>query len=161
MAFLNRKWWPRLGLGVLGAILVIQLIPYGRSHANPPVTGEPTWDTPATRALAKQACFDCHSNETVWPGYASIAPVSWLVQHDVDEGRAVLNFSEWPRPQKEAKEAVEVLREGEMPPAAYTLVHAHARLSAGERDQLAQGLAKTVGASTEGEDEREEHERER
>lgn len=145
MNVLNRKWWSRISLGVLGTLVAIQLVPYGRQHTNPPVTGEPTWDAPATRTLARQACFDCHSNETQWPAYASIAPVSWLVQHDVDEGRAVLNFSEWTRPQKEAKEAAKELREGEMPPTAYTLIHAHARLSAEDRDQLAQGLAKTVG----------------
>ena len=119
----------------------------GRKHDNPPVTGEPTWDAPETRTLAKQACFDCHSNETEWPAYASIAPASWLVQRDVNEGRAVLNFSEWPRPQEEAKEAAEEVLEGEMPPAAYTVVHAHARLSAADRDRLAQGLARTLGVA--------------
>lgn len=126
-------------------MLAIQLVPYGRSHVNPPVIGEPAWDTPETRALVKQACFDCHSNETEWPAYASIAPASWLVQHDVDEGRSALNFSEWPRPQKDAHEAVEVVTEGEMPPVAYTLVHTHARLNTADRDRLARGLAKTLG----------------
>jgi hypothetical protein len=71
------------------------------------------------------------------------------VQHDVDEGRAVLNFSEWTRPQKEAKEAAAEVREGEMPPTAYKLIHAHARLSAADLDQLAQGLAQTLGAAVE------------
>ena len=141
----DARWWPRIGLGVLGTILAIQLVPYGRDHVNPPVTAEPTWDSPNTRALDKQSCFDFQSNETKWPGYASIAPASWLVQYDVDEGRAVLNFSEWSRPQEEAKEASEVVSEGEMPPAAYRLVHSGARLSATDRDRLAQGLAKTLG----------------
>ena len=104
----------------------------------------------SARTLARQACFDCHSNETEWPAYASIAPVSWLVQHDVDEGRTVLNFSEWTRPQKEAKEAAAEVREGEMPPTAYRLIHPHARLSAADLDQLAQGLARTLGAAVEG-----------
>ena len=144
MNVLNRTWWLRIALGLLGALMAMQLIPYGRAHANPPVTGEPAWDAPETRALARQACFDCHSNETEWPAYASIAPVSWLVQHDVDEGRAVLNFSEWTRPQKEAKKASEEVLEGEMPPAAYTLVHAHARLSPADRDRLARGLARSL-----------------
>ncbi len=117
----------------------------------------PSWNVPATRALAKRACFDCHSNETEWPAYASIAPVSWLVQHDVDAGRAVLNFSEWTRPQKEAKEAAAEVREGEMPPTAYTLIHAHARLSAADLDRLAQGLTQTLGAAVK----QEAHERDR
>jgi hypothetical protein len=149
MNVFNRKWWFRISLGLLGALVAIQLVPYGRDHINPPVTGEPAWDSPQTRALAKQACFDCHSNETEWPAYASIAPVSWLVQRDVNEGRAVLNFSEWTRPQDDAKEAAEEVREGEMPPAAYTLVHAHARLNPADRDRLAQGLANTLGVALE------------
>jgi hypothetical protein len=140
MNVLHWKYWSRLALGLLGTFLAIQFVPYGRDHVNPPVTGAPAWDAPETRALSRQACFDCHSNETEWPAYASIAPVSWLVQHDVNEGRAALNFSEWLQPQKEAKEAPEEVMEGEMPPAAYTLVHAHARLTATNRDLLAQGL---------------------
>jgi hypothetical protein len=138
----------RLGLlFLIGAFLLIQLIPYGHDHANPPVGAEPAWDSPATREVATAACFDCHSNETEWPAYASIAPVSWLVQHDVDEGRAVLNFSEWTRPQKEAKEAAKEVLEGEMPPTAYKLIHAHARLSAADLDRLAKGLTQTLGVA--------------
>ena len=139
------RWWFRVGVGLLGALLAIQLVPYGHDHRNPPLRSEPPWDSPMTRALTKQACFDCHSNETEWPAYASIAPASWLVQRDVDDGRAVLNFSEWQRPQEEATKASEELLEGEMPPAAYLLMHAHARLSAADRDRLAQGLVKTLG----------------
>ena len=149
MDFMISKWSFRIGIGILLTLLAVQLVPYGRDHTNPPVIGEPMWDAPETRALAKQACFDCHSNETQWPAYASIAPVSWLVQHDVNEGRAVLNFSEWPRPQEDAKEASEEVLEGEMPPAAYALVHAHARLNATDRHRLAQGLAKSLGVPPE------------
>ena len=149
MNLFKRRSWLRIGLGMLGTLLAMQLVPYGRDHTNPPVTGEPTWDSPATRVLAKRACFDCHSNETQWPLYASVAPASWLVQHDVNEGRAVLNFSEWRRPQEEAKEAPEAVGEGEMPPAAYALVHAHARLNAADRQRLAQGLARSLGPGRE------------
>jgi mono/diheme cytochrome c family protein len=147
MNVLNRRWWSRIGLGLLGTLLAAQLVPYGRDHNNPPATGEPAWDSSATRALAKQACFDCHSNETQWPAYSSVAPASWLVQRDVNQGRAVLNFSEWTRPQEEKKEASETVREGEMPPDAYTLMHAHARLKTADRDRLARGLAKTIGST--------------
>jgi len=91
------RWRFRVGLGLPLVFLALQLVPYGRDHVNPSKVSEPAWDSPATRALAKQACFDCHSNETEWPAYARIAPASWLVQHDVEEGRAVLNFSEWQR----------------------------------------------------------------
>ena len=87
----------------------------------------------------------CHSNETKWPAYSRVAPVSWLIQHDVSEGRAILNFSEWQRPQEEATEAAEEIFEGEMPPGMYQLMHAHARLSAADRDRLARGLVLTLG----------------
>lgn len=145
MKFGTRRLWSRIGLGVFVALAAIQLVPYGRNHVNPPAVAEPVWDSPTTRALAKQACFDCHSNETYWPPYSRVAPASWLIQHDVDEGRIALNFSEWNRPQEEAKEAGEVLQEGEMPPVAYRLMHAHARLSAVDLDRLAAGLATTLG----------------
>ena len=149
MKFPTRRWWSSVGLGLLGALVAIQLVPYGRDHANPPSMGEPAWDSTTTRELAKQACFDCHSNETEWPAYARIAPASWLVQHDVNEGRSVLNFSEWQRPPKEAKEAAKEVRERGMPPAAYGLMHAHARLSDADRETLARGLEKTLGVSRE------------
>ena len=137
----------RRSLIVLLVLLVaIQLVPYGRSHDNPPVTGEPSWDSPATRALAQRACFDCHSHETRWPWYASIAPISWLVQHDVDEGREHLNFSAWDRPQKNADEAAEELAEGSMPLRAYLLLHAEARLDAADKAALVRGLTATFGS---------------
>ena len=139
------RWRFRVGLGLPVVFLALQLVPYGRDHVNPPTVSEPAWDSPATRALAKQACFDCHSNETEWPAYARIVPASWLVQHDVEEGRAVLNFSEWQRPQEKSKDAVEELLEGEMPPLPYRLMHAHARLGDADRDRLARGLATTLG----------------
>ncbi len=145
MKFGTRRLWSRLGMGVVVALLAIQLVPYGRNHVNPPVVAEPAWDSPATRELARQACFDCHSNETQWPAYARVAPVSWLIQRDVNEGREVLNFSEWQRRQEEAGEAGEVIQEGEMPPAIYRLMHAHARLSDADLDRLMRGLTATIG----------------
>jgi len=127
------------------ALLLIQLVPYGRSHTNPPVVQEPAWDSPATRSMAKTACFDCHSNETEWPWYANIAPASWLVQRDVGEGRLNLNFSEWGTGgQMDAGKVAEVIRQGEMPPFQYTLIHKEARLSAAVREQFAAGMQKSL-----------------
>ncbi len=125
-------------------LLVIQLIPYGRNHNNPPVVSEPNWDSQLTRALVKSTCFDCHSNETIWPWYSKIAPASWLVYRDVVEGRQRVNFSNWNRAQlEEPGELTSVIREGEMPPLQYILIHASARLSAGQKDQLINGLLAT------------------
>ena len=135
----------RILMAATAVAAAIQLVPYGRNHRNPIVVQEPPWDHPDTRALAVRACFDCHSNETVWPWYASIAPVSWLVQHDVDEGRSVLNLSEWDRIQEEAADSSETVREGEMPMATYTWLHPTARLDPVERERLARGLERTMG----------------
>ncbi len=119
---------------------LIQLIPYGRDHSNPPTTQEPQWDSPQTRALVATTCFNCHSSETKWPWYSNIAPASWLVMRDVQEGRSMLNFSEWDRPQPLAGEAAEVVLEGEMPPSYYLLLHPEARLTNEQRSSLANGL---------------------
>lgn len=146
-----RKQWV-IGLGGLAALglgfLAIQLIPIG-VQANPPVLQEPAWDSPRTRELAARAgCLDCHSNETVWPWYAQVAPVSWWVAEHVVEGREHLNLSEMNRPQDDADEAGEAVREGEMPPAYYVLMHPEARLSDAERAELVAGLDATLGGET-------------
>jgi hypothetical protein len=126
-------------LAVIVLFLLIQLIPYGRNHTNPPVTSEPQWASPHARALAQRACFDCHSNETTWPWYTNVAPMSWLIQHDVDEGRQRLNFSEWATTRK-SRELNEVILGGSMPPLQYTLPHPNSVLSAAERQELADSL---------------------
>lgn len=124
--------------------LAIQLVPYGRDHANPPILGEPTWDSPATAAMVKAACYDCHSNRTEWPWYSNIAPMSWLLQHDVDEGRQVLNFSEMSRGQA-ADESAESVSQHKMPPFTYQIAHPEARLSDADRTALVRGLVATFG----------------
>jgi mono/diheme cytochrome c family protein len=125
------------------ALVAVQFVPYGRDHTNPPVTAEPAWDSAETRELAGRACLDCHSNETRWPWYSNVAPVSWFVQRDVDEGRAELN---WSTPGfGEGEESEEAVREGWMPPRSYTLLHWDARLSPDEIDALARGLQATFG----------------
>ncbi len=128
--------------GVAG-FLLIQLIPYGHNHTNPPVVQEPNWDSPRTLELAQRVCFDCHSNESTWPWYSNIAPVSWLVQHDVEEGRRALNFSDW-RVSRRTEELAEIVLEGEMPPATYLIMHPQAKLSTSEKQELASGLTATA-----------------
>jgi hypothetical protein len=143
-----RRKPPRVAAALVALFAAIQLVPYGRAHTNPPTRVEPRWSDPEIRALAVRACYDCHSNETRWPWYSHVAPISWLVQHDVDDGRKALNFSEWNRPQKDAHEAEEVVRKGEMPLALYPPLHPKAKLSADERERLAKGLETTVALST-------------
>lgn len=142
-----RRWILRGTVALVVLFGLIQLVPYGRDHSNPPVTQEVKWDSARTRELALGACYDCHSNLTVWPWYSNVAPVSWLTQMDVDEGRSILNFSEWNLPQDaEADEIVEVVREGEMPPWQYKPLHPAGRLSSAEQDELVQGLERTLAA---------------
>jgi len=135
---------------VVAFFVLMQAVPYGRKHTNPAVSQEPAWDSPATRTAFLAACGDCHSNRTQWPWYSHVAPVSWLVQHDVDEGRSKLNASEMGRPQKDAGEAAEAVRSGEMPPRQYTLMHPEARLSTEARQTLVAGLATTFGTEGDG-----------
>jgi hypothetical protein len=137
------------GLMVLVLGLAIQAVPYGRSHANPPVLAEPQWNAAETRTFVVRASFDCHSNETVWPWYSNVAPISWLVAHDVNDGRRALNFSEWTRPQKEAHEAARSVSKGEMPPRIYAIPRPAAQLSPSERQTLIEGLAATLGTKNE------------
>ncbi len=135
--------WILVGAALL--FLAVQAVPYGRRHTNPPARVEPRWDSTGTRALAVRACFDCHSNETVWPPYSHVAPVSWLIQRDVDKGRRKLNFSEWDQPQKEARESGKSVRKGKMPPWLYKAVHPDAQLTPAEVQALIQGLEATLG----------------
>jgi hypothetical protein len=127
-------------------LVIIQFIPYGKDHTNPPVISVPNWDSQQTHDLAKRACFDCHSNETVWPWYSNIAPVSWLVYRDVVEGRSRLNFSDWQNTRlQESGELTSIINEGEMPPFQYLLMHRSAKLSPTEKTDLINGLQKTLG----------------
>ena len=141
----KRRFVKPLILGILALAAVIQIVPYGRDHTTPPVTGEPTWDSATTRDLVERTCYDCHSNETKWPWYSNVAPISWLVQNDVNEGREHLNFSEWDRKQEHADEAAEEVRDGEMPLWVYLPAHPEARLTDAEKQQLISGLEATFG----------------
>lgn len=131
-------------------LIALQLVPYGRSHVNPPDGALASFDSPETEALAARACFDCHSNRTKWPWYASIAPISWRIQSHVDEGREALNFTAFQSGSEEMTEAAGEAREsitgGEMPPRDYLLMHPEARLSAVEKAALVRGLNATFVA---------------
>jgi hypothetical protein len=109
------------------------------------VTKEPPWDSSHTRELAHRACFDCHSNQTTFPRYSNVAPVSWLLQRDVNGGRSHLNFTEWDLPQKHAKDVAEEVKQGDMPSWFYLSMHPAARLTAAEKQELIDGAEKTLG----------------
>ena len=133
-------------LVVVGVVVfgLIQLVPFGRNHTNPAVVQEIQWDSPETRAIAERACFDCHSNQTVWPWYSNIAPSSWLLAKDVAEGREEMNFSDWGRLPQSADEIARELERGSMPPSRYLALHPEARLSDAEIAQLIEGFRKSA-----------------
>lgn len=128
------------------AAIAIQFIPYGKDHTNPPVISEPIWDSPRTKELFTNACGNCHSNQTTYPWYSNIAPLSWLIEYDVKEGRELLNVSVWGVQKKnEGTEAAKEVREGEMPPLYYLPTHPEAKLTDAQKQELITGLEKTFG----------------
>jgi hypothetical protein len=126
---------------------LIQLVPYGKNHSNPPVLAEPEWSSPETRDLMVRACFGCHSNQVEYPSYAKIAPISWMVQSHIDEGRSQVNYSEFGVSRGSYRETIEVIQDGSMPPFYYTMFgrHPEAKLTKEEKATLIAGLAATPG----------------
>jgi Haem-binding domain len=135
-----RKWIAWSGVSIIVVLLAIQLIP--ADTTKPPADSDiPT--SPEVKAILQRACYDCHSNETQWPWYSHIAPISWLLAWDVREGRAELNFSTWnqystQQQVKKLQERWKEIAEGDMPPWLYLPVHRDARLSAADRSLLRQ-----------------------
>jgi hypothetical protein len=129
----------KIGVLVLAAALVVaQAFRIGKT--NPPERSDVAAD-PAVKSLLKRACYNCHSNETVWPWYSNVAPVSWLVRSDVNEGRTNLNFSEWAGYSRDvqAQKLIAVIKEvqdGDMPPWYYSMMHRESRLNQQERDRI-------------------------
>ncbi len=153
---MTRKTWI-----ILAIVAILFLIPAIFAFAsggptNPPVERQVDWDSPQTKELFYRACADCHSHETKWPWYSKIPPASWLVVHDVNEGREKFNISA--QDMGEADDAAEAVLEGEMPMKIYTVMHPEARLTDAQRQALAQGLQKTFGGEL-GENEGEHEEK--
>jgi len=135
-----RIWVVRAGLSLLVILIAIQLVRI--DYTNPPIDSDiPT--SPEVKSILRRTCYDCHSNETEWPWYSRIAPISWLLAWDVRDGRDELNFSTWSQyntqqQAKKLKESRELIDTGEMPPWYYLLVHPEAQLLAAERELLRQ-----------------------
>jgi cytochrome c551/c552 len=133
-----RKFFKRAGLALVVILIANQFIPVDKS--NPPEHGAAA--APAeVQALLRRACFDCHSNETIWPWYARIAPVSLVIAQDVKKGRKEVNFSAWEkyderRKARKLKEIAKQVEKGGMPLFYYLPLHPAAKLSPIERDQI-------------------------
>ncbi len=97
----------------------------------------------SVKQIVTKACADCHSNKTVYPWYASVQPLSFWLDHHVDEGKREINFNEFAsyrigKQNHKLKEVIEQVKEDEMPLSSYTLIHKEAKLTAGEKATLIQ-----------------------
>lgn len=138
------KWIKRIGLALLAILLVIQF--FGIDKENPPVEAEQEFmaivSPPAdVKEMLETSCYDCHSNETQYPWYSNLAPVSWWLKGHIDHGREELNFSEWGTYDSEkaahkAEEAAEEVEEKHMPITPYLITHGNARLDEEQRERL-------------------------
>ena len=135
------KW---TGWAVLAALVVIQFVQPART--NPPsVAGASVFAQTKipedVRGVPRRACFDCHSNDTRWPWYSRVAPVSWVVVDDVNHGRKHVNFSEWqklepPKAGKRLEEGCDEVSQKGMPLRSYIWMHGDAELSDAERQRV-------------------------
>lgn len=156
-----QRWSKRALIGVAVVLLLAQFVPVDRT--NPPVE---SWvdAPPDVVAVLERACYDCHSNETTWPAYSRVAPISWLVADHVHEGREAVNYSTWNRYSAEERaelleETWEEVEEGEMPVKGYSLLHSRARLSDADRSLLRSWAGSVEGAEgSEHEDEDDDEE---
>src|SRR5437667_10519945 len=125
----------RIAVGALAAVLIAAQA-FRIDRTNPPV--EQDVAAPAgVDALLRRACYNCHSHETVWPWYSHVAPVSWLLAHDVSEGRRELDFSTWTayppaRKIRKLRKSADEEHKGKMTPWSNALVNTEGRLTAAE-----------------------------
>jgi Haem-binding domain len=139
---------------VLGAALVVAQF-VGPARTNPPTDPAKTLKQKAAipadvDAILARSCRNCHSNETQWPWYSYVAPASWAVIHDVNEGRAHMNLSEWTHTAEEGADlldsACKQVRRGSMPMASYTWIHRSAVLSDADKKALCRWTADAADA---------------
>ncbi len=141
---LKKLPFKQIGLGLLMILIICQFFRIDKTNLtvhNVLDIASITKATPEIMAMLKTACYDCHSNEVVYPWYTNIAPVSWWIKNHVNEGCHHLNFSLWGtyksrRMDKKLKECAEMIEEGEMPMTSYTLMHGEAKLSKEQKEKL-------------------------
>jgi len=128
----------------IGALVLVAALAVAQAFriekTNPPVQSDIRADA-SVKHILKRSCYDCHSNETVWPWYSNVAPVSWLIADDVNGGRKKVNFSEWGNypggtQKRKLEEIGEEVAEGNMPLPIYTIMHRNASLSQEERSHI-------------------------
>lgn len=143
--FLSHRWVYLPVFAALVAVCSVAVHPFGSpKQLQSPQPSIKDAELPAEiTALVKRSCMDCHSSQTAWPWYSYVAPVSWLVERDVDRGRDHLNFSSWQQytdhqRRKLLADIASSVKNGEMPLPQYSLIHRKARLSEADRDLVYQ-----------------------
>lgn len=139
-----------VAMGVVGFVM-LQVIAFSApafARTNPPVTYEIEWDSPETEQLVRDACFDCHSHETVWPWYSYVVPTGLIVPHHVNEGRELLNFSTGEGREFEAEHMIEHVENRSMPLPPYPAMHPEAQLDDAEIQQIIAGIMATFGSGS-------------
>ena len=140
------RWMRKVGLATLVLLGAIQFIPVNRTNpsVDPRRNIYAVLPMPANvKAVFEGSCKNCHSNETSWPWYSYVAPVSWMIAHDVHQARKAMNLSEWgdysvKRKTDKLEEICEQVTNGDMPDRKYLLIHRRARPSVTERDVVCQ-----------------------
>jgi Haem-binding domain len=133
--------WSALALGTLFSAL--QVVPVSTKTTAP---AEPAHSSdivrvagPEVGAILNRSCKDCHSNETTWPWYSHVAPISWMISKHVTQGREKVNFSEWVPGKLTTNQKAEIcdaVSNGSMPLRGYTMLHGNARLSSHDVDVI-------------------------
>ena len=152
--------------GILAVVVIIQFFRIDKTNPEyDPAKDFIAMTNPPTEVadMIKASCYDCHSNQTVYPWYTNVAPVSWWVKKHINEGRKHLNFSEWgnyetKRQNHKLEEFYSEVNEGEMPLKSYTLIHSEARLSDAQVKQMTDWVVSIGGEGVRSEAEGEGHE---
>jgi len=135
------KW---AGIGLVAGLLVIQLF-QPEKNMNPVDPAEDLLMVASppghVAELIKSSCYDCHSNQTVYPWYSKVAPVSWYLQMHIKEGKEDMNASEYGSMEKTDKiellvDICEVVEAGTMPLISFTLIHKSAKLSQEDKEAI-------------------------
>ena len=137
-----------------GLIIILIIIQFFRIDKTNPVVNsaddfiELTNPPKEIATILVSSCYDCHSNESTYPWYSNVAPVSWWVKHHINEAREELSFSKWStyntkKKDHKLEEMIEEVEEGEMPLKPYPLTHPEARLDANQKKELLNWFKKT------------------
>jgi Haem-binding domain len=153
-----KKMIKKIALLLLAALVIIQFFKPDRNISTVASANDITnkYAVPASvQEILKTSCYDCHSNNTVYPWYANIQPVAWWLADHVNEGKKELNFSEFTTysPKKahhKLEEVIEQTKEGEMPLQSYTIIHQNTKLNESQKLELAtwaDGLMKEIAVA--------------